>query len=100
MWSAAVRDADAALRVYKDTLLKYRGLPAVAATIGTDRDAILIGGLALVTVKGQLGMNPEKLGGTSLAIAFANVDVAAVNASLTAGTAALHEWLRSTMPAR
>jgi hypothetical protein len=87
---AAVGEADAALRAYKDTLLKYRGLPAVEATIGTDRDPILIGGLALVTVKGQLGMNPEKLDGTSLAIAFANVDAATVNASLTAGAAALN----------
>lgn len=87
---AAVGEADAGLRAYKDTLLKYRGLPAVEATIGTDRDPILIGGLALVTVKDQLGMSPEKLDGTSLAIAFANVDAATVNASLTAGTAALN----------
>lgn len=85
----AVERADAALWAYRDTLLQYKDLPAVASTISNDREPILIGGLALVAVKTQLHAKPEKLDGTSLAVSFANVDAAATNASLTAGTAAM-----------
>jgi hypothetical protein len=83
----AVEKADRALRAYQDTLLEYRDLPVVGANVSTDQETVLAGGRALLTVRKRLAVTPEKLDGTALAVAFANVDRTALNASLTAGAA-------------
>lgn len=86
---AALEQAERALRAYEDTLTKYKDLSVIAGTIGIDRQTVLNGGFAVTMVKVQLGTTPQKLDGTKLGVAFANVDRTALNASLTAGAAAL-----------
>jgi hypothetical protein len=75
---------DQALRSYQRTLDAYGNLPLLEATAEKDGRVFLVAGRALVLVRTRLSRKPASVQPFELASLFANVDSAAINASLSA----------------
>ena len=85
---SAVDMADVAVKNYQKTLNSLKDNPVVAATSHTDAQPVMVAGMAIILLRTKAAQD-----GTvdllELATLFANVDAAALNASLTAVSLAL-----------